>query len=440
MSFRPKVFLVLATVLVTCSLLVGFAASAADNAVTLRVLNYFDATSPNADRELNEVWGAFDKANPNIKIEREDLFNEPFHQKVQAYIAAGTIPDVMFMWPSGRSADLFLKKLVKDLRPFLGANAQEFSDAALAPQLTGILGELPSTVTVTNMLYTNNKLLKSMGLHFPKTYTLLVQQVKTLKAKGLDTILMGYQDDWVGQSCLFSMICGRMIGDEFIDDCLAGKAKFTDAEFVKALAFYAKMYKDGVLSVKNLSISYGDVNGLWAVGKAPYLIDGDWKVSNFLTDPNTKQALIPVSEQASFGLNNFPAIPGEINPKSNSSVTGVGFGMSSAIPAGSDKEKAAWKLISWLQSATVQKLRLETGGTIPSRKGVSSDKLEPLVKTRIAFYGTLGKGTYVLDGALNPKVYQPINIGLQQIGLGKDTPKGVAAKVQAGYEVWKSGK
>ena len=251
---------------------------------------------------------------------------------------------------------------------------------------------------------------------------------------------MGYMDDWVGQSCLFSMIVGRMCGDKFIDDCIAGKAKFTDKPFVNALKFCASMYSDGILSKKNLQTSYNDVNGLFATGKGAFLIDGDWKVGNFLTDPTTKQALIPPKLQPNFAMTVFPAIPGEINHNTSSTISGVGLGMNAKIPAGSDKEAAAWKLIMWFVSAPVEKMRLETGGGTPSRKGVTSTKLEPLMQEAVRFKSSLGKATYVLDGVLDTKVYSPINRGLQEIGLGFATPVEVAEEVQKALEDWQKSK
>ena len=36
-------------------------------------------------------------------------------------------------------------------------------------------------------------------------------------------------------------------------------------------------YDDGVLHRKIMNTTYGEVNGLFAAGRAPFLIDGDWK-------------------------------------------------------------------------------------------------------------------------------------------------------------------
>lgn len=411
-------------------------AAAAKEQITLTVLNYLDATSPNAERELEEIWGAFEKNNPDIKLVREDLFNEPFHQKTAAYIAAGKLPDVIYMWPGGRSSVLHDQKLVKDLTPLLGKTRSEFNPAALVPQAGGYLAELPNGITATHVLYTNKAMLDSLGLTIPKTYAQLKAMVPKLKAAGKDVILMGAKDDWVIQSTLFSMIVGRLVGDKGMDAIIAGKAKFTDAPFMNALNFYQQLYTDGILTKKNLQTAYNEVNGLWASGQAPFLVDGDWKCANFLTDPTTGKALIPPDMQKNFVMTIFPEIPGEIVHQTTATVVGTGWGINAKIPAGSDKEEAAWRLVQWLESPQVQKIRLETGAAFPSRKNVTSSKLEPLAQERVRFYDSFD-GTYVLDNVLDAKVYSPLNIGLQEIGLGIATPKEVATRVQQAMDAWR---
>ena len=58
-----------------------------------------------------------------------------------------------------------------------------------------------------------------------------------------------------------------------------------------------------------------------------------------------------------------------------SAIAGVGLGISASVPKGSDKEKAAVRLLKYYYSPDVQKIKLETGAFIPSLKGVTSDKL-----------------------------------------------------------------
>ncbi|HQL34296.1 MAG TPA: carbohydrate ABC transporter substrate-binding protein, partial [Treponemataceae bacterium] len=130
------------------------AAASKDGKVTLKVLNYLDMTSANSADEITVLWEGFEKANPDIVLEREDLFNEPFHQKVEAYAAAGQLPDVIYAWPSGRSTTLHTKKLLKDLRPLLEKDGlvAKYNPLSLVPQGGGYLGELPNGLTQTHVL------------------------------------------------------------------------------------------------------------------------------------------------------------------------------------------------------------------------------------------------------------------------------------------------
>ncbi len=434
---KSRVVLVL---LVALLVIVPLRGLLAQEQVTLRVLNYLDLTSPGTEREIKEIWEAFEKNNPDIKIEREDLYGEPFHQKLEAYAAAGNLPDVMYMWPGARSATLHDKKLVKDLTPFLGDEINDFVPAAVDPnkQRGKYLAMIPIGITASHMLYANQEMLNDLGLNMPEVYDELKTMVPKLQEAGKDVVIMGAQDDWVIQSVLFSMLVGRLAGDAFIDKILAGEAKFTDEPFVSTLKFYQQLFDDGVLTPDIVMTPYGTSPALFAAGEAPFTIDGDWRVGAFLTDPTTGEALIPPDEQDKILLTIFPAIPGEVTPNSTSMVLATGFGMSAAIPDGSPKEEAAWRLISWLVSPEVQKIRLETGAAIPSRKGITAEGLEPLVEQRLRFYEKY-VGTYVLDDVLPPEAYMPINVGLQEIALGMSTPEDVAATVQKGYEEWMAG-
>jgi len=436
LSRKSRMFMLL-TVAVAAVLCLNTVAAA--DQVELRVLNYLDLTGAAAQRELTDIWEAFEKNNPDIRVIREDLYDEPFHQKTEAYAAAGELPDVLYMWPGARSATLHDNKLVKDLTQLLGEEfLSNFSEAALVPQRAGYLACLPIGLTGSHVMFVNTKLLDELGLTIPQTYEELKAMVPILKENRKDTIIIGSQADWVMQSVFFSMLAGRLVGDEYIDMLVAGEAKFTDPQFVSVLKFYETLFEDGVFTRRVLMTPYGTGPSLFANERAPFFIDGDWQTGAFLTDPTTGEALFPPEKQKDIVLTVFPALPGEVNSNSSSLVPAVGFGINAAIPAGSAKEEAAVRLLKWLTSEEVQRVRLETGAAFPSRKGVTSDKLEPLAQERALFYGRHA-GTYVLDNVLDPQIYLPLNTGLQEIGLGMATPEEVAAKMQQGYDEWKAG-
>jgi len=422
---------------------------AAEEVVELRVLNYLDMTSPNSAEETQVIWDAFEEAHPNIKLVIQNEFNEPFHQATEAYAAAGNLPDVMYVWPSGRSTTLHTKHLLKDLTPLIQRDGLKDFYIPLATdptqQVSGYVAMLSNGVTATNAFFINMEVLKDAGLEPAQSYSELVAQVPVLAAKGYDTVLMANQDTWVMQSCLFSLIAGRFGGEGWEQKILNGEAKFTDPEFVAALNFVKQIYDDKVINPTTLAVGYGEGPGLFATNTAAYYIDGDWRAGAFITDASTGEALISPERQENFKITVFPDIDVEgvkLN-KSNTAILATGYAINAALEDGSAKLEAAWELVKWLEGKEVLTYRLSTGGLgSPSRTDIdyASLDLEPL-QVAIANLGKeYDKATVVIDGVFEGPVYTPLNDGLQAIGLGSLTPEQVAQNVQDAFDAWKAAK
>jgi len=420
--------------------LLAFTVVSAGAATPLKFLYYADATQAGYQEDMDEFIGQFKADNPDIDLQVEILFNQPYHQKLGAYVASGQLPDVVYLWPTNRDSSLLMHslKLMRDLKPLLGADfLKPFTKASLDPnaQASKKLAELPQSFTYTTTVYTNKKLLADNGLQPPKTYAQMKAMVIKLRAKGIQTLLLPDNDQWPAQSCLFSTIAGRMVGNAFSDSVLAGRAKFTDAAFVASLAFYQQMFKDGVIDKSNMTMGYGDGPGLFASEKAAMFVDGDWRVGAFLTDKSTGQALIsPDAQESDFAFINFPAIPGEKFPGYASGIAGVGLGITTAVKPGTEVEAAAVKLLKWYYGPVVQAMKLRTGAYIPTRTDVLNfEGLEPFNKMINDYKNSL-KPSYVIDGVWHPDVFNVLNAGLQAIGLGSETPAGLARKLQAAQD------
>ena len=102
-----KKILFLALVLV---LAVMVPITAVAQATPLRFMYYIDASQAGYEED-QAIWQKFKDDNPDIDLQMEILFNQPFHEKLGAYIAAGTIPDVIYMWPSNRSSSAILHQM-----------------------------------------------------------------------------------------------------------------------------------------------------------------------------------------------------------------------------------------------------------------------------------------------------------------------------------------
>jgi raffinose/stachyose/melibiose transport system substrate-binding protein len=416
-----------------------------DERITLKVLYYLEATAPNAVADANLWFGTFEREHPNVRIERENLFDEPFHDKTRAYAAAGELPDVMYVWPSGRSDYLHDQKLLKDLTPFINRDNIRglYLPLVMDPsqQQAGYMAMIAQGITTTHAFFINMEVLNDCGLQPAKTYAELRAQVPVLRAKGYETVLIPAQSDWVMQSCLFSMVAGRFGGADWHEKIHNGQAKFTDPEFVNALDFIRQLYADGVIQRSAVGVDYGEGPGMFANNRGAYYIDGDWRVGAFLTDPDTQQALISPSRQNNIRITIFPEIPGAKINSSSSVILGVGYAMSAAIPSGSPKEQAAWDLVKWMVGKEVSELRTEHGGTpTPSRTDLNfaAMNLEPMQKAVGSLGNEFTTATAVIDGVFPSEVYLPINTGLIEIAMGTRTPQQVAADVQRAFDTWKS--
>jgi len=415
-----------------------------DDRVTLKVLYYLEATAPNAVADANLWFSTFEQNNPNVKIDRENLFDEPFHDKTRAYAAAGELPDVLYVWPSGRSDYLHDQRLLKDLTPFINRDNIKslYLPLTMDPsqQQAGYMAMIPQGITTTHAYFINMEVLNDCGLQPAKNYAELKAQVPILRAKGYETVLIPAQSDWVMQSCLFSMIAGRFGGADWHTRILNGQAKFTDPAFVNGLDFVKQLYDDGVIQRSAVGVDYGEGPGMFANNRGAYYIDGDWRVGAFLTDPGTGQALISPNRQNQIKISVFPDIPGARINSSSSVILGVGYAMSAAIPSGSPKEEAAWQLVKWMTGKEVSELRTEHGGTpTPSRTDLNfaGMNLEPMQKAVGSLGNEFSTATVVIDGVFASEVYLPINTGLIEIAMGTRTPQQVAEDVQRAFDTWK---
>ena len=390
--------------------------------VELTVLNYLDITSPEA-KAWDATVEAFNAKYPNITLKIENSFGEAYHQKLAALAAAGDLPDVMYLWPGGRSAEIYRNELTEDLYPFLGPDKDKFVPAAVAPQWDGKLYELPIGITATHVMYVNTKLLSDLGLTMPKTYDELVAMVPKIKEAGLYPILMPNKAAWVMQSCLFSALVGRIAGQDWLEALIAGEASFTDQEFVDSLALVKDMYDTGLLPPQSIQLEYGDGPNLFATGRSPFMIDGDWRVGAIAP-------LLSEEEQENFELTVFPDIAGQKGESgSTSTVAATGFGMKAGLTG--DKVDAAWKWIYFFAGPQAAEIRLIEQGMIPTYiMDLSAYDISPLAVKRGAFYPE-HSGTYVLDDKITGEPINILNTGLQELALGNTTPEKLAAEIEA---------
>jgi raffinose/stachyose/melibiose transport system substrate-binding protein len=428
-----------AAVLTAVTAFAGCSGADSDRAdpASLRVLNYCDTADPASVQETERVWDAFGEANPHIVIEREDLYGESYYNRVETSLREGNLPDVVFVWPGGRSSPLHTGGFLRDLSALAARDklGERYASAALDGkfQAGGTLGELPRSLSSTHVFYVNTAVLAGLGLSPAKTYDELKAQVPLLKAGGYETVILGNEDSWVMQRCLFSLIAGRFCGQTWEQKILSGEERFTGAGFTEALEFIRSLYADGVIARSTLLMDYRNVMDHFTENKAAYLIDGDWRAQDLLA--------LPPERQDDFQLALFPEIAGTTLSRSTSLIPGPGWGINAAIPEQSAEMRAAWRLVGWLSGRETQAWLLSSGGiTTPSRVDIDENALdlEPVQKAAAALVREYGTGTAVIDQVFPAEVCAAINDGLQELGIGAKTSGDVARAVQDAFDAWKA--
>ncbi|MBN1500026.1 MAG: extracellular solute-binding protein [Spirochaetes bacterium] len=398
-------------------------AFSASKKVVVDTMAYGDNSNPEGVNWVRIV-NAFEKANPDIKIQYEMLYDEAYHQKVTARLASGNVPDLAYMGADARWGTPWKEaKQQFDHKKYIDKN---MFDLSLIPSMgpRGEIYEIPlGTSNLTTTLYMNEKLVKELGFSTPKTYADIVKMVPAAKAKGLTVVSIDGADGWAWGSCLMSTIVARMSGDlNFVSKAVAGKKKFTDPDFVASLAMLETMVKDGVIDAKSVTVDYGTNMSNYGNGKALFMVQGQWAAGS-----------INKKVQDTTRLMAWPAFPGEKKGAAGSVAAAiqVGYGLTKKGGSNKDVREAALKFLNYFYSVPETTERLKTGAIVaPILKNFKVPASLPQVIKDKVTVATTAKNSDVIDAYLTGAANDALNSGMQKIVSGKATPAQIAAEVE----------
>lgn len=399
-------------------------AAAGSGKVTVKALAYGDNANQEGQNWVRIVQ-AFEKANPNIKIDYELLYDEAYHQKVTARLASGDVPDLAYMGADARWGTPWKEaKQQFNLKPYLDTKV---FDLSLIPAMgdKGEIYELPlGTSNLCTVAFVNTKLLKELGFDMPKTYDDLVKMVPAAKAKGVEVVGTHGADGWAWGSCILSGIVARTSGDaHWVAKAKAGQAKFTDPAFVNALTVLQTMVKDGVLSSKSVLVDGGTGLSNYSNGKYVVFLTGQWDAGNITPEAQAYTKLIA-----------FPTMPGEKgNAGSIAGAIQVGYGLTQSGAKNPAVRDAALKFLAYFNSEAEVTQRLHDGGIVaPVLKGYKvPDDMPTIIKAKAEIGMNTKIITDVIDAFISGPQNDAINAGCQKIVSGTATPAQVAAEVEA---------
>ncbi|HKK47754.1 MAG TPA: extracellular solute-binding protein [Alkalispirochaeta sp.] len=394
-----------------------------DGVITLEVLHYLDLADNTSSGNFEELVDAFHAANPDIRLEFDYLFNEPYHNKLQSSAIAGQLPDAVFLWPGKRTGEVTSSGAVKDLSPWVDGVRDEFAPAALSPQgPNGEIWELPEQVTATHVMFANERLLDELGLEFPRTLEELLEQGEIIREAGYIPIAMDNADGWQMQSTLLSALVERTAGREWFDRAVEGEASFSDPEFVSAVEVIQTLHEEEMFSPGINQASYGEALTDFVTEEAVYLIDGGWRTSN-LTGEMTEDQYEYVS------YNVFPELPNEQGQAGSTAiVAGTGFGMNAELEG--EMADAAWEWIYFFAGPEGSRIKAEQGWLPAVDIELPDDS--PELTLKLADFLNSTPGGYVIDAVMDAEGMGVLHPLLQEMMFGNVTPQEVGNR----YEEW----
>ncbi|WP_320129320.1 extracellular solute-binding protein [uncultured Sphaerochaeta sp.] len=372
----------------------------------------------------NAIMEGFAAKYPNIVLDSEYASGEAFHQKFQAMAASGQMPDVFTVYGGARTAYITEAGLAMDIgKEYLTDDFKsQFSAATWATQgKNGEFWMVPPSLAVCHTVYSNDALLKQLGLSFPATYEEWLAQIPVIKKAGYYPVSMGNKDQWVVNSWLLSLLVDRLGGPEWFMNAAKGKASFTEKPFVRSLEIIKEMTDKGIFSPGVNQMSNSEADQEFYQGKSVYLIDAGWRTSGMDKD-------LSATMQSDISMHVFPEISGEVRHNTSTATVSEGFGINAKLK-GTEKADAAWKFIQYYNGAEGAAIRAQYGEVPTYKLDLQKIKLATMQAKFAQFQSSHDMG-YVFDAIMGSEGVSMLNQDIQAMMLGNGTPADIAAKYE----------
>ncbi|MGW9131810.1 ABC transporter substrate-binding protein [Streptomyces sp. NPDC055681] len=392
--------------------------SGGSSGATLRI-----SSTASEKASLDAVVAAFEKANPDTKINVTYADTDPYQSTLRTQLSSGTAPDVFFAWPGNGNAGA-----IEVLAP--GGYLADLSGQGWAKRVpdgvksvTQVKGKtyvLPLTFTGIAAIY-NKKALDETGKGEPKTWTDVLQLCDAAKEKGKVAFALGNQTPWVTQLIDYALVSSLVYAKDkgFDAQQKAGKVSFADSGWKTAMDKYLEMNKRGCFSKNPLGTSVDTANQ--QVGKG----DAVASVQVLAVAGQIKDAAPAGTEFGTFAL---PATDNAADTRMPGAAGGA-----YAVNAKSGKTAAAEKFLDFLAEPENINLYATKGNAGPALPN-DAFKPDPSFATLLS-YQEQNKTVPFMDQLWpNAKVQQEHLSGVQELFSGKSTPKEVLGRMDSTYK------
>ncbi|MFN8446108.1 MAG: extracellular solute-binding protein [Caldilineaceae bacterium] len=279
---------------------------------------------------------AFQEANPDIEIVREDQQN--MRDILRTALDADAGPDIMYYDTGpGFGGVLARAGLLMELDDAYVQFGWDKRIQPIAKERTTFDGKtygIGNAIEAIGVFY-NKRIFEENGLSEPTSHDEFLSICDTLKGKSITPLALGNLDKWPAMHT-FSVFAGNVAGKDKLAQAISGELPWTDPDFVSAIQVaLVEMIDAGYYNADVNAVNYDDANLLFYSGQAAMDLTGTWMIGGY-TDPNNMQD--PV------GFFFYPSIAG----KPTAPPAGLGSGY--FISKKTKNPEAALKFLDFLFS------------------------------------------------------------------------------------------
>ncbi|MBO7745689.1 extracellular solute-binding protein [Paenibacillus sp. MWE-103] len=404
----------------------GGNASSGDKNVTITFQNIYPDPATPSYKMLHAIVDQYQKDHPNVKIELDSLNTDQQKLKLKTQAASKEVPDITIVNPAAQMKPFVDAKLFAPLNDMLDQNGLKdtFQKGLLDYySFDNNIYALPDGNNI-EVVYYNKDLFAQAGItNTPTTFEELVNDAKTLKAKGITPMAIGEKDSWTGSFLFMNILLRTNGGPGFLQDVLDGKKTFKDAAFTDAVSamqdlIQAKAFEDGATS-----IDYNTGGNLFKTGKAAMMVMGTWETGAI--DSSTVGPKV--------GVFKFPTVGGKGDPDQFMLAPGSAF----AVSANSKHLKETKDFLNYFMTEMPKK-QFELKNAVGSGQIITGDfkaaGYSQLAQDVLALFQNVKGGDLAFDNTMKPAIAQAHLSSIQNMFVQKVDPAAVAAEHQSAYD------
>lgn len=372
------------------------------------------------------VANAYQAANPGVKVNLQQVGDQPYKDKIRVLTASKNLPDIYFSW-AGDFANKFIRGgLATDLSSVVGPDTawgKTFSPAALkAFQYQGKSYGVPIDLDAKYMAYNKTAFAKAGISAPPSSFETMISDCGKLKSAGYTPIAFGNQYGWPAIHYLTQLNSYDVPAGKLAKDYNPATGSFTDPGYVTALTQFQSVVKQ-CSNPSADGLAHEAAQATFINGKAAmhYLESLEFPVL-------TVKGGAPKSVADNWGFFRLPA-PASA-PGDKEALTGAPDGF--LVNNGSKNAALAVDFLKFMTTlSNAKKMTSQIGYTSPIIGSSSADNSTPQERTALSDMSKAGSFSIWLDTVTNADVANAYLSGAEGIANGSQTPQQVMKSVQS---------